>query len=359
MPTNQWEGCQNWPFGKTNKMGNLVPSVLSFNNIVFTLGLTASLFFDYRAVANYAKKVVDSQKVENLSQGYTKVGVEMSSAEDRENSLNKQHDSILNTLNSIRDRLRELGEERKAINEDISSYKEQKSQKGISKKDILKLNSNIYTSRKQLEALSIEEEKLLTREKNYEKKLEKLEDKNRFIAKEKKAIISNANMEAEEEKRMRIILMYVFIVFIEIASFSTLIADFLANKNVSQEAREKAHTIRKNNSQAEVINRELDAIIAKQIQRTGQRVALTGHIMDTFGATAVLQQASTAKMIGTTAGAVMNANEAAVQGQEALMEAQIIALKGKMADTRASKMEEFVKQLIEEEKRNENDSSKS
>jgi len=27
-------------------------------------------------------------------------------------------------------------------------------------------------------------------------------------------------------------------------------------------------------------------IIAKQIQRTGQRVALTGHIMDTFGATA-------------------------------------------------------------------------
>ncbi len=55
----------------------------------------------------------------------------------------------------------------------------------------------------------------------------------------------------------------------------------------------------------------------------------------------------------------MNANEAAVQGQEALMEAQIIALKGKMADTRASKMEEFVKQLIEEEKRNENDSSKS
>ncbi len=66
----------------------------------------------------------------------------MSSAEDRENSLNKQHDSILNTLNSIRDRLRELGEERKAINEDISSYKEQKfSKRYIQRKDILKLNS--------------------------------------------------------------------------------------------------------------------------------------------------------------------------------------------------------------------------
>ena len=109
------------------------------------------------------------------------------------------------------------------------------------------------------------------------------------------------------------------------------------------------NTIEKNNNQGVVINRALDAIIAKQIKRQGQRVALTGHIMDTFGATGVLQQASTAKMIGTTAGAIMNANDIALKGQEAIMEAQVTELKGKLAVRKSSKLEELVMELIQKE----------
>ena len=325
---------------------------LTSNKIVlaslFLIGITSSLFFDYRAVSNYTTAITEDAKVKHLQSNTTTLGVEMSKADSKEKALVGQENGITATLSKIRTRLQNIGDERSSINSEISTYKTDK-QNTTNKKKIKTLNSNIYTSRKQLKELDKEEANLLSREENYNSQLDFMNTKKDKIAESKISTISVADIEAEEEKKIRLILMYVFLVFIEIASFGMTLADHVSNKNLTKDGITKANQIVKNSNQEVVLDRALNVILANQVKRAGQKVQMTGHIMDTFGATGVLQQASTAKMIGTTAGALMHANETAVKGQEALMEAQVVDLHGKLAVRKSSKLEELVRELIEKE----------
>jgi hypothetical protein len=316
-------------------------------SILFLIGLSSSLFFDYRAISNYTTMITDNKKEENLISRTSQLGVQMQKAESKTASLKAEEKGVTESLAKLRKRMEQIGDERSLINKEISSYKKRK--ETATKKEIKTMNSNIYTSRKQLKELDKEEKNLLDREEKYNFQLSSLDSKKNRIAESKVETISIADVQADEERKIRLILMYVFLVFIELASFGMTLADYISNKNLSRDGRAKASTIQKNSDQEVVINRQLDAIIAKQIKRTGQKVALTGHIMDTFGATSVLQQASTAKMIGTTAGAIMSANDIAVKGQEALMEAQVTDLKGRLAERKSSKLEELVREMIKKE----------
>lgn len=317
---------------------------------LFLFGTLSSLFFDYRAISNYTTKITDVRKEKNLGSDFSQMGIAMQNQESKAHSLSLQEQGVLDTLSKIRDRLQKIGDEREKINSEISSIKSQKD-RTTSRSRIKTLNSNIYTSRKQLASLQTEEDRLLIRENKYNKELDSISLKKAEISSAKVAVVSVADIQAEQEKKIRLILMYVVIILIEVASFGGILADHMSNKNLEQDAREKASRIQKNNDMVVVLNRQLDAMMAKQIKRSGQSVALTGHIMDTFGATGVLQQASTAKMIGTTAGAILNANETALKGQEALIEAQVLQLDAGLIKQRNSKLEEYVVKLIEEEGR--------
>jgi len=271
--------------GLVNSKWKAIPRIILVWLVM--LGLSASFYFDYRAITNYTVSVVNKIKVEKMKSKTDIAGIEVSSVQNEIDNLNKTVEHYQNSLNSIETRLIDLTKERTVINSSIERVKQRKEKPDVSKRELKKLNQNIYTSRKQLAGLEREEEKLTTRQSNLMSSISKTQKEISNKTGNKINAVKNVDSKMDNEQFQRFLFLFILIVFIEVVSFGGLLSDFLGNKNLDHELKDKLDNIRNNTNMMSVVNSNLSIIEANQAQQANQELAIREAVNQVYALSAI------------------------------------------------------------------------
>jgi hypothetical protein len=251
------------------------------------LGLSASFYFDYRAITNYTVSVMEKVKIKKMESKTDIAGIEVSSVQSEIDNLNKSVERYQNSLDSIETRLTSISGERTVINSSIERVKQKKESSNISNKELKKLNQNIYTSRKQLSELEKEEEKLTTRQANLINSINTIQKEIGTKTGNKIDAVKSVDSKMDNEQFHRFLFLFILVVVIEVVSFGGLLSDFLGNKNIEVELKDKLDTLRNNTNLMGVINSNLSMMEANQAQQANQELGIRGAVNQVYALSAI------------------------------------------------------------------------
>ena len=266
--------------GLVNNKWKRIPRVILMVFLLF--GLSASIYFDYRAISNFTNSIVEDVKVSKMMSKTSINGIKISAINNELDSLNNKLELYKQDLNSVKTRLNKISEERSTINGDINRVKIKKEQSGISKKEIRKLNQNIYTSRKQLDALSNEEEKLINRQNNILQLISETENQIKNKTEEKITVVGTLDNNMGNEKTNRFIFMFIFILLIEFVSYLGLLADFMGTKNLDTELKNKIDALNNDINMKDVLFNNLSIRQAQQAQNTNRELQVSNAVSQIY-----------------------------------------------------------------------------
>lgn len=194
-------------------------------------GLSAKAYLDWRAISNWSKAMAEDSQAKRLKSNITVSGVQNSALNIKMQQVKAAIESKAEIEKDINQQLKDIANSKAQINADITSYKDKKSQR-ISKKEMKKINSLIYTSRKQRKALIEDETNLLARLASIAQEKKNLINELSEIAKEKKNVILEDNKESITDKNNRITFFIVLVFAIEFATFLKPIGGLLVSSNM-------------------------------------------------------------------------------------------------------------------------------
>jgi len=261
--------------GLVNRKWRAIPRVILIWLAI--MGLLASMYFDYRAIGNYTKTVVEKQKILKNNNTNDKDGIKISAVDKVIQGYQKSIDGYNKELDSLRDRIGAISITRNKIDENLNDIKEKKMSR-LSKKDIRRLNQNVRTGRKQLEELQKEEDRNLARQKDIEASIESIQAKVEAKTKEKGVMIGNVDAQMNDEQFQRLIFLFAIVIFIEITSFGGLLSDFLGNKNLENSIHEQLDTLNNNTNAMSVLSAHISRMGVDQARSFNQQLLVQGNI---------------------------------------------------------------------------------
>jgi len=271
--------------GLVNNKWKTVPRLVLVWLVMF--GLSASFYFDYRAITNYTVSVVEKVKIEKIESKTDVAGIAVSSVQKEIDNLNKSVERYQKSLDTIETRLTGITEERTAINGSIERVKQKKESSTISNKELKKLNQNIYTSRKQLTGLEKEEEKLTERQSNLMTSIKETQKEIGAKTGNKIDAVKSVDSKMDNEQFHRFLFLFILVVFIEVVSFGGLLADFLGNKNLETELKDKLDSLRNNTNMMGVVNANLSIMEANQAQQADMELSIRGAVNQVYALSAI------------------------------------------------------------------------
>jgi hypothetical protein len=300
------------------------------------LGLSASFYFDYRAITNYTVSVMEKVKIKKMESKTDIAGIEVSSVQSEIDNLNKSVERYQNSLDSIETRLTSISGERTVINSSIERVKQKKESSNISNKELRKLNQNIYTSRKQLSELEKEEEKLTTRQANLINSINTIQKEIGTKTGNKIDAVKSVDSKMDNEQFHRFLFLFILVVVIEVVSFGGLLSDFLGNKNIEVELKDKLDTLRNNTNLMGVINSNLSMMEANQAQQANQELGIRGAVNQVYALSAInniYRQGESVKSLVSATGKIGDAtNELTNLAVEGIANNIVANLESKRAD---------------------------
>ena len=307
------------------------------------LGLTASFYFDYRAITNYTTLVVEKQKEKKIANKNDTDGVAVKAVNDGVALLK---DSLAMYTKNIKDgqaRLLEISSQKNAINDSIDRVKKQK-EKIKSRKTIKKLNQNIYTSRKQLESLVTEETSVQARQKMYMEEIGKVQEKIEAKSLQKGELLEGLDDKMDEEQFSRMLFLFVLVIFIEFTSFGKLLADFLGNKNLEADLKAKLDQLNNNTNTMDVLRGHLNASEVQQARNFDRELTMRASISEVHALSSIATMHRQAQNVKSLTQATHKIGEATQEVTNMAIEGVASSIQANLANRRVKKLEEFVTQ---------------
>jgi len=237
------------------------------------VGVGIGIYFNYRMVTNYSKKVIEDLKTKELNSNSSISGVKNNIVD---NNIKLKQDSINrlnNQLDLLNKKLENINSQKDKFNNALQRAIDIK-EKTNDKKEIRKINQNIYTARKELKRLTVEEETTKKDIEDIENKINNLTNQISQIANNKVNNLKELNEEMKGEQFNRLVFLFILVIFFKIASFMGLLADFISNKNTEQEYLEKLDSIRNIADANSVISANLMQIEAQQIANMNKNLGM-------------------------------------------------------------------------------------
>lgn len=316
-----------------NKWRKTPRSILGF---LLLLGIIASGYFDYRAVGNYTKSVVDVQKSEKLVSNIDVSGVAMQNQDNKEAIIKQNINSYVSSLNSNRDMLKSLMEQKQTVNISIERVKAKK-ENTKSNREIRKLNQNIYTSRKQLKALNEDIERLENSNDSLSSKIEAEQKKLDTVTAEKQSTIKSVNSQMDSEQFRRLFFLFAIIIFIEIASFGKTLSDHLGNKNTNDELYEHMDSLNNNYNAFMVLKQALQNQEARQTRDMNRELRMRGVLSDVHSLSSISTMKNQAENIKSITLATNQIGEATNEVVEQAVEGIANGIKANLYEQKAKK----------------------
>ena len=306
------------------------------------IGLGASFYFDYRAINNYTDVIVKQIKKDKIKDTHDTDGVIVSAVDNSVKLIEGNLKTYQSSLQQIEGRLQQIADSRNKINESIETAKTLKEGK-LTRREISKLNQNIYTSRKQLTELSSEEEKINQRQLNLMDKIEEIETKlgNKVI--QKKELLDSVDKKMSKEQFDRLIFLFVLVIFIEVTSYGKLLADFLGNANLEGELKNDLDNLSNNANAMAVMRNHTTAMGIKQARDFDRELTTRGAISDIHALSSIANMYRQAENVKTLTQATYKIGEATREVTELAVEGIASSIKANLATDRIKKLEEIIK----------------
>lgn len=240
-------------------------------------GLTASFYFDYRAISNYTNVVVAKIKQSKVKDVNDMDGIAMQNINDNVVLLKTSLKAYQDQLSVSMKRLNILSNARGKINDSIERVKAKKEETN-SQRTIRKLNQNIYTSRKQIDSISAEEKIISARQKELMSQISLIQEKINATSKDKEKIIEGVDNKMSKKQLDRLVFLFALVVFIEVTSFGGLLADFLGNKNIENDLKEKLDQLNNNTNVMAVLRGHLTAQEVQQASAFDKELTVRSNI---------------------------------------------------------------------------------
>jgi hypothetical protein len=305
------------------------------------VGLSASFYFDYRAINNYTDVVVAEIKKEKIKDSHDTDGVIVSAVDSSVKLIESNLKMYQSSLQKTEDRLQEITESRNKINESIETSKGLKD-KTNSNKEIRKINQNIYTSRKQLTELASEEERINQRQSNLMVKMSDITEKLDAKVIQKKNLLENVDKKMSKEQFNRLVFLFVLVIFIEITSFGSLLADFLGNANLETELKDNLDELSNRANAMSVLKGHITAMEVKQARDFDKELTTRGAISDIHSLSSIANMYRQAENVKSLTQATYKIGEATQEVTELAVEGVASSIRANLAIDRIKKLEEII-----------------
>ena len=253
-----------------NKWKNTPRFILIFFMLI---GVILGLYFNYRMVTNYTSNLIIDLKNKQLSNNTDVAGVKSKQTDIKLNNLNNKLNNLNNKLKTLNERIIDINKQKDIFTDNINKAIEDK--RNIkSRREINKINQNIYTSRKQIKILDEEINKVNEEINKVNEEINKVNEEINKLSNNKINIIKNVDEELESEKFNRLLFLFILVLFFKISSFMGLLADFIANKNTEAEYMEKLNSINNIVDANSVISANLMRIEAQQISNMNKNLGM-------------------------------------------------------------------------------------
>lgn len=321
-----------------NKWRKTPRSVLGF---LLLIGIIASGYFDYRAVGNYTKSVVEAKKSEKLDSNTDIAGIAMQNQDSKEAIIKQNINSFLSSLNSNSDMLKSLMEQKQTINQSIERVKTKKESTN-SNREIRKLNQNIYTSRKQLTSIDKDIERLETSNNALQAKIEVEQKKLDDVTDKKQSTVKTVDSQMNSEQLQRLVFLFGLILFIEISSFGNILSDFLGNKNTHDELYEHMDSLNNNYNAFMVLKQALQNQEARQTRDMNRELRMRGVLSDVHSLSSISTMKNQAENIKSITLATNQIGEATNEVVEQAVEGIANGIKANLYEQKAKKLLEVL-----------------
>ena len=312
------------------------------------LGLSASFYFDYRAINNYTNVVVEKIKAKKIQNTDDSDGVAVQGVDDSTALLKTNLALYQSQIQTAQNRIVEIAEQRGVINDGIERVKTQK-ESTKSNKEIRKLNQNIYTSRKQLEELTSEEQRLSSKQSELMEQIATIQKGIQTQANKKGALLKNVDNKMSKDQFDRLIFLFVLVIFIEITSFGGLLADFLGNKNLEEDLKAQLDQLNNNTNTMSVLRGHLTAAEVRQARDFDRELTIRGTISDVHALSSIASMHRLAQNTKGFAQATHRIGEATNEVTQMAVEGIASNIRANLANQRVKKLEELVVEEYKDE----------
>lgn len=303
------------------------------------LGLTASFYFDYRAISNYTAMVVDKLKIENLGNTQSTDGVAIQSVDDSSMLLKNSMEMYQKSLLQTEERLNSISDMRTTIAQGVERVKTAK-EGTTSAKEINKLNQNIYTSRKQVEELGKEEAQIHQKQTELRAEIQKIQNQIEAKAKEKGEILQDVDGKMDKDQFDRLIFLFVLVIFIEVTSFGGLLSDFLGNQNLSSEI--DVDKLNNNTDAMSVLRSHITRAEVRQARDFDRELSMRGAVTDVYALSSIANMHRQAENIKSLTASTHKIGEATQQVTEMAVEGIANSIRANLATQRVEKLQRLL-----------------
>ena len=328
--------------GLVNNKWKAIPKIVLVWLAIF--GLTASFYFDYRAINNYTKVVVKKIKNKKIKDGTDITGVAIQGVDSGIKLLISNLKLYQSQIQTAEDRLKAIAKAKDSINQSIERVKAKK-EKIRSRREIKKLNQNIYTSRKQLEGLSNEEASINAKQKEIMDEMASIQKQIENSTDKKGQILKNVDTQMDSDQFNRLVFLFVLVIFIEVASFGKLLADFLGNKNLENDLREQLDTLQNNTNVMSVLRGHLTAQEVRQAREFDKELTMRGAIADVHALSAISSMYRQGQNVKVLTSATHQIGEATNEVTQLAVEGIASNIRANLATKRIEKLQ----QILEDE----------
>lgn len=249
---------------------------------LFMFALSASIYFDYRAITNYTTIVMEKVKDKKLQSSNTTEYIATQRLKDASANLSGQIEQLKKQLSSIAERLKQIANEREKYNAIITAY--------ASKQKHTKAQwLNQKTANKALGTLDKEEDRLLLKQKSINAQIVELGGEIDTNTEKLKGEVSKLDAKLKEEQHARIIFLFVLVIFIEVFSFGSFLADFLEDKNLKTALKEELDNINSTVNDGAVLKNHIRQVQLQTVKNIGQDLQIGRHMIQAINTSGHLQ----------------------------------------------------------------------
>ena len=253
-----------------NKWKNTPRFILIFFMLI---GVILGLYFNYRMVTNYTSNLIIDLKNKELSTNNNIASIKSKQNDIKLANLNNKLNVLNNKLNILNKRLVDINKQKNVFTDNINKAIEDK-RKIKSRREINRINQNIYTSRNQIKILDEEVIRINTQINEINTQINEINKEMDEISNNKIHIIKDVDEGLEGEKFNRLLFLFILVLFFKISSFMGLLADFISNKNTEAEYMDKLNSINNIVDANSVISANLAKIEAQQVSNMNRALGM-------------------------------------------------------------------------------------
>jgi hypothetical protein len=300
----------------------------------FLLGFASSIYFYQRAIFNYSNIMAEKFKDKELQKLNNADAVRLKAVREEIEAVKKMSEGDTKRLESLNNQIDALTAQKASINKEISQYKKRKEGR-ISRREEKKLNSNIYTSRKQKDSIDRDIERLLKQTNSLRNdSSSSTSSRLAILAEKEKKILDEVQAKIDEQKGDQVVFRWIFVLFFELLSYIGIVAKVMENLNrhrgISMEAIDRINAMTSDEAIVKAHMRQLQAQKLKEMNQDFAIMRGSTGLIGQLGTTQVMNQAQTTKDIVDTV--VVTQSEMANIGRQAVgTQIEMLQLRNKMA----------------------------